>query len=212
MEIAVDRFIDELATRTIENYDYIKNNCKNEGLYEVTQLINSLYCLIVVPEEIFGNKPVAGKPILNTEFASYEKRLKKYSPYHELAELISKLGEKNRIKYASIDEYSADSPVSCFLYHMRNALCHDGIGFLPITNEKNKNEISDIIFRTKSMTSNNVTFMAVLSVEQLEAIARIIASFYSIVENGKSTADKERYTKFYREIEKELKAFIGEYN
>ena len=102
-------------------------------LYEVTQLINSMYCILVVPEEVFGVKK-SGKKL--TEFSTKEKRLKKYSSYHELVKIIDEIKGQNRLKYGETNSYNEKSPVCCVLYNMRNALFHDNIGFLPITSDR----------------------------------------------------------------------------
>ena len=94
MVIDYSKFIQELANRTIANYNYISNavnNSKNltsakkrneseDSLYEVTQLINSMFSLIVVPEEVFGIKNWHDKESTEynkTEFSVRERRLKK---------------------------------------------------------------------------------------------------------------------------------------
>ncbi len=208
MEIWPDRIINELADRTIKNYDFIKANCKKEGLNEVTELINSMYCLVVVPEEIFGVKRGGD---FNSIFSSKEKNLKKYSSYHDINNFIDEMKIKNRIKYKTIDEYTEYSPVTCLLYNMRNALCHDNIGFLPV-DSYGVNEITDIIFRgTKIEDENNIIFMMVLSVEQLENLMRMIAAFYKDIEKGKANGNRNEYIKYYERIKDDLNDFIGEY-
>ncbi len=207
MEIRADKFINELATRTIQNYEYVKKNSEKEGLFEVTQLINSMYCLIVVPEEVFGYKsPYADE---RSVFETREKNLKKYESYHEIVALINELEQQNRIKYKSIDEYVQKSPVSCMLYHMRNALCHENVGFLPITSSDGKNKITDIIFRTGK--GKNTQFMMVLKVEQLERLLTNVANFYSDIENGKANSDNKTYRDHYLRLKSDLTHFIGEY-
>ena len=126
MEIKPEKFIYELTQRTIRNYDFIKETHKENKLYEVTQLINSMYALLVVPEEIFGYKR---GDFNHTEFETKENNLKKYPPYHEIAAMIGDLLKKNRLKYLTMENYNQNSPVSCLLYNMRNVLCHDDIGF-----------------------------------------------------------------------------------
>lgn len=62
------------------------------------------------------------------------------------------------ISYVSVFQFTqtlkqSQSPVCSFINSIRNAMCHDGVGFLPVQTEKAgdvKNEITDIIFETKS--------------------------------------------------------------
>ena len=60
-----ENFIKEFTDRTMENYNRIKNGCigAQAESYEVTQLINSLFGLLIVPNEkykyrkfVFKNK------------------------------------------------------------------------------------------------------------------------------------------------------------
>ena len=82
MEINCTIFIRELAERTLRNYNYIKERAHEDNLYEVTQLINSMYCLLVVPEEIFGIRRQDNPDsefALKTKFSTREKNIKKYN-------------------------------------------------------------------------------------------------------------------------------------
>lgn len=206
MEIMADRFINELAYRTLQNYEFVKSNCKQEGLFEVTQLINSMYCLIVVPEEVFGYKPNGRE---NSKFSFREKNLKKYDSYHDILSLIKELEKQNRIKYAVIDEYVQEAPVTCLLYNMRNALCHENIGFLPITSGEGKNEITDIVFETGR--GEHVKFIMVLKISQLERLLLDVGKFYSDIERGKASANYKEYTRHYLRIQRDLENIIGDY-
>jgi hypothetical protein len=206
MEIMADRFINELAYRTLQNYEFVKSNCKLEGLFEVTQLINSMYCLIVVPEEVFGYKPDGRS---NSQFSSREKNLKKYDSYRDILSLIKELEEQNRIKYPVIDDYVQEAPVTCLLYNMRNALCHENIGFLPITSGQGKNEITDIVFETGR--GEHVKFIMVLQVSQLERLLMDVGRFYSDIERGKASANYKEYTLHYLRIQRDLDRIIGDY-
>ena len=202
MEIRTDCFINELGLRTIKNYQFIKDNCKKEGLNEVTQLINSMFCLLILPQETFGKKA--------QDFPKQEKNLKKYEAYHKILDFINKIEKENRIKYASVDAYVQDSPVCSLMSNMRNALCHSNVGFLPITNDKEKNEITDIIFRTKSK-GEDVFFMMVLSVAQLEELINYTAEFFSEIEKGVANSNSKEYRKHYDKIKDDLRTFLPEF-
>ena len=94
MEINCTIFIRELAERTLRNYNYIKERAHEDNLYEVTQLINSMYCLLVVPEEIFGIRRQDNPDsefALKTKFSTREKNLKKYAGYWEIVKLLETL-------------------------------------------------------------------------------------------------------------------------
>lgn len=135
MVIDYSKFIQELANRTIANYNYISNavnNSKNltsakkrneseDSLYEVTQLINSMFSLIVVPEEVFGIKNWHDKESTEynkTEFSVRERRLKKYDEYWIVKKDIENLIEAKRLKYTVIEPYNQESPVCSFINSM----------------------------------------------------------------------------------------------
>ena len=215
MEIDVSRFIEELVIRSLDNYDYIKSNCKKEGLSEVTQLINTMYCTLVVPEEIFVFKPKDLEDEdkrLRHPFGVREKRMKSYEEYQELLKFINMMKEQNRIKFLSEDRFVQESPVSCLLYNIRNSLCHEGVGFLPIVSKStNKNEITDVIFEAKSLNGDKVKFISVFSVAQLERFVQLVSALFVKIEEGRSTSNNEKYRKYYQKLEKDVEAYLGDY-
>ena len=234
MEIDCDKFIREITRRTKENYEFIKrsqnltsnkkhvsksktagNNLlelekkESQELYEVTQLINSMYCMVVVPNEVFGIKHVKNvddESALKTRFGAREKNLKKHAPYHELLGIIKELLDDHRMKYLTQDHFTQDSPVCAFIYSLRNALCHDGIGFFPISTDeggRNRTQITDVIFETTSMNSDKVTFIARIKVEKLEEILFTIADLYSCIEKGKANAMPDEYIEFFTKLQRD---------
>ena len=172
MEIHYDEFVSTLVERTISNYEYIRSNAEEDKLFEVTQLINSLYCLLIVPQGIFGHKRNGREK--NTIFTTKEKYLRsKHDEYSEIKALIDLLEKQNRLMYAEKNDFVENCPVSSFIYNIRNALCHDGIGFMPISENvdgKEKNRIDDIIFLTRS-TGGRTKFVTMMTVRQLEKLA-----------------------------------------
>ena len=212
MEIRYNEFVAELSRRSLANYEHIKERAEDDKLFEVTQLINSMYCMIVVPEEIFGTK--RGERNI-PKFGTKEKNLKKYhDEYKSVIDILEKLRRLNRLKYVTVDEYVQYSPVSAFINSLRNALCHDGIGFLPIQTEyrgKLKNKITDVIFESRSLDSKNVTFIAVIDVQTLEDLLKAISSLYWKVEMGKEGSNSNEYMKFYRELEGHVKDYLPDF-
>ena len=122
MEINCTIFIRELAERTLRNYNYIKERAHEDNLYEVTQLINSMYCLLVVPEEIFGIRRQDNPDsefALKTKFSTREKNLKKYAGYWEIVKLLDELKTQNRVRNVEIGAFEEECPVCSFLYNLR---------------------------------------------------------------------------------------------
>ena len=111
MEINCTIFIRELAERTLRNYNYIKERAHEDNLYEVTQLINSMYCLLVVPEEIFGIRRQDNPDsefALKTKFSTREKNLKKYAGYWEIVKLLDELKTQNRVRNVEIGAFEEE--------------------------------------------------------------------------------------------------------
>lgn len=235
MEINYSKFIHELAKRTLANYYHIKemsghtngiNKCNftsdvdqnNPKLYEVTQLINSMYSLLVIPEEIFGIRrinPRSGNQesddALKTEFSTREKRLKKHDAYRNITVLLDKLKAENRLYYSSVTAYEQDYPVCAFINSLRNALCHDGIGFIPFQTDfggKLTNQIDHIIFESRSSDKKSVVFMTILSIEQLEYLLVNVSEMYCNVEDGKNRSDEQKYKKFYTQLADDVKQYM----
>lgn len=96
-------FAVEFAHRTLRNYR------KYKGDYEITQLVNSLLGVLVVPRETFYEK----KPITAKLFSD---------------DLIQELQE-GILENAIGDEEMEIDNISEILRHMRNAICHGGILF-----------------------------------------------------------------------------------
>lgn len=218
MEINCTIFIRELAERTLRNYNYIKERAHEDNLYEVTQLINSMYCLLVVPEEIFGIRRQDNPDsefALKTKFSTREKNLKKYAGYWEIVKLLDELKTQNRVRNVEIGAFEEECPVCSFLYNLRNSLCHEGIGFLPFQIDfkgKLQNKIDNIIFQAKkTKDTSNVQFIAVLSVAQLEYLLTNVATMYINVENGKRTSSEREYIDFYHELQKNVKNYLPKF-
>lgn len=243
MEINYSKFIQELVQRTLANYKYIKCAVANPNLmntsvrpvasseqdvklYEVTQLINSMYSLLVVPEEIFGirqqsNKQLETDKALKTEFSTREAQLKEYDEYNNILNLIEELKSQHRLFYEEDKDtinYKTNYPVCSFLYNLRNSLCHDGIGFLPLQIDyggKPTNKIDDIIFEAKSIKNKNIdkdiAFLSVLSVTQLENLLMYISAMYCKVEDGKRNINEKKYKDFYTKLKKDVQNLLPDF-
>lgn len=122
----ISAFVKDFASRTQKNLEVIeklskdrKNNTELQ-VYEVTQLINSLLGLLIIPQQAFA---AAGK-------AGYT--FNKYSIYDngELKDLIKSLQER-RCLYPQ-DEFISEKD---FIRRLRNAVAHPdkGIQFYPIS-------------------------------------------------------------------------------
>ena len=97
--------IREFAFRTKFNLEYITANKKENGPYEITQLINSMMGLLVLPVE-------------------------KYARYNRRALNSDKRFLEIRGDYATIIANSRSETLSGFLTFLRNSLSHGNIEFI----------------------------------------------------------------------------------
>ena len=202
-----DQFIDELCVRTLKNLEIIKSNKENGG-YEVTQLINSLMSLIILPREMFNMKINRIQNINEQEFLNS----------------INYLKLKLRIK-DYIDNDLCIVSRSCsrgngmdpneFIRHIRNSLAHNGkgrLGFLPCNNDS---EIESILFIDFDDPSDNINtkdpdFVFLVSIEELSDLVTNIKDYYHDIYSNEewSTLDqdiskdvknmRQKYLKMYR--------------
>ena len=153
----IECFIKDFGERTWENYQYIKNRASQENLYEVTQLLNSLFGLVILPVERF-------KDIRNIEISK------------EIIDMISDLENKKLLRNTYVEE---KDPVM-FIRHIRNAAAHAGnCGIHPYSIMDEGKRIGGVIFYDSDTESE---FCVDLSVEGIEKLAKLISLFYMEVE------------------------------
>lgn len=166
-------FIRSFAERTLDNLKEIYRIHQNgaRDVYEVTQLINSLFGLLIVPFEFIKPfKGDGGDAAANNYYAKTEEfLLKDLEAYKDILELISSLKKGYRYYNSyEFDETHEEIEVLLFLEHIRNSLAHggdNGISFYPVSADENeRHPISSIIFRDKDTSDKNSIFVAELSV------------------------------------------------
>ena len=192
----LNRFIKEFTDRTKENQniiDHFRDIDKAKGTsksvldhkhHEVTQLINSLFGLLIVPYEKF-------------KFTSYdspnsmsETDLQKTSEYFDIANMILKLEDDNRL----YNEYKDYYLVGSFIRHMRNSLAHagdNGLQFIPIAPEKT---IESVIFYDKDKASGD-RFCVELTVKEIRKLSSLMAKMYTKLEHTHEMDDIPEYSK-----------------
>lgn len=191
-----NEFISDFCARTIENQGIIdslrEQDIKaglskdqiNEKHHEVTQLINSLFGLLIVPYEKYKYNP-------NNNDSMSERDLKKTAEYYKIAELIFKLEKRHRL----YNDYNDRYLVSCFIRHLRNALAHsgsEGIQFMPI--EKNS-VIKTVIFHDKD--NDNHQFCTELSVGEIRILSQLLSDMYNQLDHLIETDDLPKYKEKY---------------
>ncbi len=170
-------------------------------LYEVTQLLNSLMGIAVLPFEMhkeYFNKKVdennRSEINKNRSLSEIQDSIKGEEGYRELKAFILKLYDEG--KWVSTyerdrSEGQIDDRVIVFefLRHLRNAVCHSGenaISILPLLDGK---EIEEILFYDsfdldKNKPNKNEEFAMRLTVRELHSLVEKVAMFYSYTSIG----------------------------
>lgn len=162
--------VKELMERTEKNFKIIKEN----GPYEVTQLINSLYCFFVVPCECFMD-------VSSPEFSIDESTLES-KEYEILVDKLSNYSKetdptKSYIRIRDLKDFK-EHPMMRFVKSMRNAISHEGFGFLPVSESKSfrPNKITHLIFISEYKGSPN--FIAKFSLFELEELVALLTKIF----------------------------------
>lgn len=195
----VDCFVADFAMRTQNNLQHIddgacietEKDIKDKTFFEVTQLINSLLGLAVIPIEIYKSK----KDIFNDEELE---RISK-SAYDKIVHIINKC-ETNKNLYSDYQYDYKDQnekkslKVTSFLRHIRNSIAHggnEGLHFFPV--EKNS-EITNIFFydnythykknvdRKKNEIEEIEEFCVNLSIGDVRELVLAISDLFSCIE------------------------------
>ena len=192
-------FIKEFADRTIENLQIVERFSFEPEKKEVTQLINSLLGLLVVPSERYKED--------SSEKEREENTLRASAPemYRNIKKLITQL--KSEKKLYNDYGFSKKYPVCDFIHHLRNAVCHSGnktLIFTPI--EENKKIETVIFYDTYTNDSGRkYEFCVELTIEQIRNLITEISKMYIAVENSEAKDIQKEYDATvlrYRELMK----------
>ena len=139
-------------------YDFIRRTLdileNYWGKYDVTSLINNCIGLLVLPKELLAEKiPIVVLSDFQKSYGITKKNIIFIKP------------EKKDIRFENYNEYNTRNVVT----HMRNAISHGHIVQESVLSE----QIEELCF--KDYDSSNITFEAVLSIEELKDFAILIA-------------------------------------
>lgn len=162
---------------------------QGDSLYEVTQLLNSLMGIAVLPYEMhkdfFKNVDDENRAEVNRGrlLADIQRDVKSAYEYEALLSLIMKLHREGKwistyfsdLRGSSINE---DKIVFGFLSHLRNATCHSGDNALSILPLDDGQVIKEIVFYDVHLSDRQQEFAMKLSVEEVRALVKSVAEFY----------------------------------
>lgn len=174
---------------------YSSGDMEGDKLYEVTQLINSLMGIAVLPYEMHKeyfqsvDEEKRTEVNLGKSLKDIQESIKKTTPYVNLAKHIKFLYENKKWYSTYTSDLKKDGRlceekyVFSFLRHIRNSTCHSGDNAMSILPLSEGRVIEKILFYDRSDTQE---FAMSLSVEELEELIDLIAAFYRYTDIGKS--------------------------
>ena len=175
-----EHFVDDFIKRTKANLNTINDIVKNDPeieAYEITQLINSLFGLLIVPNE---------------KYKDFDDEKLKGDGYNELANAIKKIKCLYTNYKDDKDDYD-NFKVSQFIRHLRNALAHLGQDRVLFLDKDEK--LAGVLLYDKHVDKETKTineFCAELDFDSFKEIVSYIIEIYS---NRKRDFDKEYHNK-----------------
>lgn len=177
--------------------------------YEVTQLLLSMYGMLIIPYEKYKKTSES-----RDELPQALQRTANY------ASIKQKIRELKRVgRYRNTYKKFNDESVYQFIRHLRNAVSHEGIHFLPLTSGQTE-EIEEIIFydfiAEESDGKGNILrytfkespqrFCVKLSVKELKKFIEQITGMYSQISECFDVDDEKRY----KQALKDCYDFLGD--
>jgi len=175
---SVDCFISDFAMRTMENLKCIE---EHNSKYGVTQLINSLFGLLIVPNEKYKYRN-------NNPNKVPDKVFKAESEFYKSLQREFDILEQEKRYY---NNYPTKHMMSENITRLRNALAHsgkEGLHFLPMEEAE---EISSVIFYDTDDAGHE--FCVQLSIEEIKKIANMISKMYKAIEMTQPEVTIEQY-------------------
>ena len=193
-----DYFVKCFAERTLTNYETI-NKAKKEStdeVYEVTQLINSLFGLLIIPFEKFK--------CIDYDFASKEAYFQTWAQpeYSNILSFINSLKNDNRLVNTYCENYKS---AYNFIRHLRNALAHSGdkgLHFLPCNDSSLC--ITSIIFYDSNKDINS-HFCTEIKTDELKLLIENISLMYQKIEKIENINHQKDFNKIENEYKQILK-------
>lgn len=179
-----EHFVRDFIYRTRINKNIIQHRYEEnpKKKYEVTQLINSLFGLIIVPNEKYKFK--------RNEEITKEETLEIISEdeYNNILEFIEEIKDSGKYYNTYEDKY----PVSDFIKHLRNSLAHSGehgLHFVPLSEAQ---EITGVIFYDTDRYHNH-EFCVELTISEIIDLSEIISDMYSKVDEKNAEKNRKEY-------------------
>lgn len=201
----MEHFLKDFANRTIHNLQFIEERSEQYSLYEVTQLINSLLGLIIIPVEAYKKTCKINDKIL-VQLSEKD--------YNTINNILNTCKLQNRLysdyRKNRSEEQKERLNVSNFISHLRNAIAHggnNGIHFYPVSEY---GTISSVIFYDNNEINHKKEineFCIKLTVDELRILVVAISNLYCQFEkrNFNVLEKQEKYVSDIKSLEDLLK-------
>lgn len=193
----MSHFVKDFSKRTQQNMDSYK------GEYEVTQVINSLLGMVIIPKEAFYDELT----IRGVDDSNIIEQIR------IIDSIVAQCDHDNKL-YCS---YKTKMDAKSFIRHIRNSVAHggkEGLYFFPIEDEKEKQIKSIIFYDTEEDNHKNGSnnegsreeFCVEMDYDQVRKLARAVAKLFSLIDSSKNNRRKEMLNR----IEAKRKLFSDE--
>ena len=190
-------FISDFAKRTKINLEIVEDSKYG---YEVTQLINSLFGLLILPYEKYKYRSKGSK---NSSYYKSDEDMRESNTkaYEELESLINIFRNKGKLysSYTHKDRYN----VSMVIKHMRNAMAHSGdsgINIYPFA--EHNSEIDGIIFFDSYRKQE---FILEMTIEEIKQFIELVSEIYEVIDEQYDLLEETNYKHRVEKIRLSLK-------
>lgn len=206
------QFVRDFSGRTRQNMNVIDAIYRKQSddpnkkvepdkmVYEVTQVINSLFGMIIVPFEKYKDQNRINEKDYSDE-----------QSYKSIKELITAL-ENDKLIRSTYKWDKRGVGVFNFIGHLRNALAHSGYGrlnFYPINNKEENIEAVYFMDRLEDKDKKiSYYFCCRLSVKQIQWLCEQIPLLYEVIEKDISEKERAIILKKYRNQISQLDSFL----
>ena len=172
-----------------------------DKLYEVTQSLNSLLGIAVLPYEMNKEKLDPYNPDEDLLL-----KLQGTSTYDDIFGFIEDLKKHKKYKSSYPVDKDNNKIVLSFLRHIRNSVCHSGDEALTILPLDGGEIIEEILFYDKYVDDNKIKseFAMKITVPELEKLIELISDFYKL-----SFIGAEDKSKDIKEAERKVNCFLN---
>ena len=218
--INLKEFTHDYTTRTMANYNtiykaYLKEKEYHreeeiEGAFEVTQLINSLFGILIMPFESI--KALKKGQVDANSLRDVNQKMKEADEiaFNDLSAVIQELKEAHLFYDSYIKDYEKGITEIAFIHRLRNSLAHsgnNGLRFFPIGEcNQEVSMIKSIIFCDEEANGKGDSFVAELSVEQVERVVQSLSAIFGNFTDFADFYDLAAYQKTIRSMRNKMES------